>query len=112
MGKHQELARILDLQVERVVADPAQQAEYLRQLARLGEGPLRDLPRARQSWEQLSDLLPSDAEALEALARIYTAEEDWTTLVRRSSSARSRWPRSRGAPSSWACCAPRSSTTS
>jgi tetratricopeptide (TPR) repeat protein len=82
LGRFQELARVLDLQVERVVADAAQQAEYLRQLARLVEGPLRDLPRARKSWEQLLDLLPTDAETLEALARISTAEGDWPTLVR------------------------------
>jgi tetratricopeptide (TPR) repeat protein len=82
LSRFQELSRVLDLQVERVVADAAQQAEYLRQLARLVEGPLRDLPRARRSWEQLLDLLPTDAETLEALSRISTAEGDWPTLVR------------------------------
>ena len=68
LNKWEDLARILDLQVERVVADPAQQAEYLRQLARLVEGQLRDLGRARHTWEALLDLLPSDVEALESLA--------------------------------------------
>lgn len=82
MEKPAELARILDLQIERVVADPAAQGEYLRALARLTEGTLRDVPRARKSWEQLCELLPGDAEALEALARIYTGEGDWATLVR------------------------------
>lgn len=82
LGRFQDLARILDLQVERVVADPAKQAEYLRQLARLVEGPLRDLARARKCWEDLLDLLPTDDETLEALARICTTEEDWPTLVR------------------------------
>ena len=81
VGAFQELARVLDLQVERVVADPNQQAEYLRQLSRLVEGPLRDLPRARRSWEDLLDLLPTDAEALEAVARIATGEGDWPTVV-------------------------------
>ena len=60
---------------------PRAQAEYLRQLARLVEGPLRDLPRARRSWEELLELLPTDEEALEALARIATGAEDWPTLV-------------------------------
>ena len=82
LGKYHDLARIMDMQVERVVADSSRQAEFLRQLARLVEGPLRELPRARKSWEQLLELMPTDAEALEALARICTAEEDWHALVR------------------------------
>ncbi len=82
LGRFPDLARVLDMQVERVIADAAQQAEYLRQLARLVEGPLADLPRARRSWEQLLDLLPTDAESLDAMARISTSEADWPTLVR------------------------------
>jgi tetratricopeptide (TPR) repeat protein len=82
LEKPAELARVLDLQVERVVADPAAQAEYMRALARLCEQTLRDVPRARRCWEQLCEILPGDAESLEALARIYTGEGDWATLVR------------------------------
>jgi tetratricopeptide (TPR) repeat protein len=82
VNKFPELARILDLQVERVIGDPASQAEYLRQLARLCEGPLRDVRRAQGGWEQLSELLPTDAETLDALARIYSSQEDWDELVR------------------------------
>jgi golgin subfamily B member 1 len=82
LGRHEDLARVLDMEVERVIADAAAQAEYLRQLARLVEGALNDVPRARKAWEQLSDLLPTDTEALEALARLYTAEKDWPMLVR------------------------------
>src|SRR6185437_6879191 len=33
LGRHEDLARVLDMEVERVVADPAAQAEYLRHLA-------------------------------------------------------------------------------
>src|SRR5204863_6674248 len=62
LGKHPELARILDLQVERVVGDPAAQAEYQRTLARLCEETMRDVPRARRAWEQLCEILPGDAE--------------------------------------------------
>ena len=65
-----------------MVADSAEQAEYLRQLARLVEGQLHDLARARRAWEQLLDLLPTDGESLDALARIAHAESDWPTLVR------------------------------
>ncbi len=82
LGRHADLARVLDMEVERVVADSAAQAEYLRHLARLVEGSLHDIARARKSWEQLSDLLPTDAEALEALSRLYSTEQDWQMLVR------------------------------
>jgi tetratricopeptide (TPR) repeat protein len=81
LNHYEDLARILDLQVERVVADPAKQAEYLRQLARLVEGQLRDLGRARHTWESLLDLIPTDAEALDSLARIYNSQADWISLV-------------------------------
>jgi tetratricopeptide (TPR) repeat protein len=82
LERFEDLARVLDMEVERVVADAAQQADFLRQLARLCEGTLGDRSRARKAWEQLSDLLPTDAEALDALARLYTAEESWPLLVR------------------------------
>jgi tetratricopeptide (TPR) repeat protein len=81
LNQFENLARVLDLQVERVVADPAQQAEFLRQLARLVEGQLHDLGRARHTWEQLLDLLPTDGEALASLARIYNSQADWIPLV-------------------------------
>jgi len=82
LNRYEDLARILDLQVERVVADPAQQAEYLRQLARLVEGQLGDLGRARHTWDQMLDLLPNDNEALDSLARIFNSQADWQALVR------------------------------
>ncbi|MDB4980617.1 MAG: Tetratricopeptide 2 repeat protein, partial [Myxococcales bacterium] len=82
LGKPAELARILDLQVERLVGDPAAQAEQLRALARLTEEPLRDVARTRRAWEQLCELLPGDEESLTALSRIYTGDGDWATLVR------------------------------
>jgi len=82
LNRFEDLARILDLQVERVVADSAQQAEFLRQLARLVESQLHDLGRARHTWEQLLDLLPTDREALDSLARIFNSQADWNSLVR------------------------------
>ena len=82
LGQPGELARVLDLQVERLVADPAAQAEPLRALARLAESQLGDVARARRAWEQLSEILPGDDEALDALARITASEGDWATLVR------------------------------
>ncbi len=93
LGRHEDLARVLDMEVERVIADASEQADYLRQLARLVEGTIADRARARKAWEQLADLLPTDAEALEALARLYTAEEAWRCWSV-SSNGRPRWPRS------------------
>ncbi|HEX3695474.1 MAG TPA: tetratricopeptide repeat protein [Polyangia bacterium] len=77
-----ELARVLDLQVERLSAEPAQQAECVRRLALLSEGPLHDLPRAQKYWETLIELSPTDGEALDALSRIYENDGDWATLIR------------------------------
>jgi tetratricopeptide (TPR) repeat protein len=82
LARHEDLARVLDMEVERVVADAAEQADFLRQLARLVEGTLGDGTRARKAWEQLADLLPTDAEALDALSRLYTVQEMWPLLVR------------------------------
>jgi tetratricopeptide (TPR) repeat protein len=82
LGRHADLARVLDLQIDRVVADPAQQAEYLRRLGRLAETEVHDVARALKAWEQVSELLPTDPEALEALARLYTSSEDWPALVK------------------------------
>ncbi|HVR64296.1 MAG TPA: tetratricopeptide repeat protein [Polyangia bacterium] len=76
-----ELGRILDLQVERLASEPAQQAACLRRLALLCEGPLGDVPRALKHWEALSALAPADGEALEALARIYERDGEWGALV-------------------------------
>ncbi|MEO8212768.1 MAG: hypothetical protein ABI560_06235, partial [Myxococcales bacterium] len=82
LEQRQDLARILDAQVDRLVGDPRQQAEYLRQLAILAETHLDDWRRAQRAWESLLELLPADAGALDALARIYAEGEEWGTLVK------------------------------
>ena len=82
LERHADLARVLDMQVDRVVADPKEQAAYLRKLAALAEGPLNDIRRAQRSWENICEVLPTDTEALDALSRIYSGEGDWATLVR------------------------------
>ena len=105
-NRYEDLARVLDLQVERVVADPAQQAEYLRQLARLVEGPLHDLARARHTWEQLLDLLPTDAEALDALARIFNSRGRLADAGPDPRAADAAGRGARAAPSTSACSAP------
>ena len=82
LDRYEDLARVLDAQIERLVADPPQQAEHQRRLAELCEGPLGDVRRAEQAWRALLETLPSDVQALESLARIYSANEDWPTLAR------------------------------
>ncbi|HET6148528.1 MAG TPA: tetratricopeptide repeat protein [Polyangia bacterium] len=82
LERHADLARVLDMQVDRAVADPMEQAAYLRRLAALAEGPLHDIRRAQRCWENICEILPADTDALDALSRIYTGEGDWATLVR------------------------------
>jgi tetratricopeptide (TPR) repeat protein len=82
LERHADLARVLDMQVDRAVADPMEQAAYLRRLAALAEGPLHDMRRAQRCWENICEILPADTEALDSLSRIYTGEGDWATLVR------------------------------
>ncbi|HXI59903.1 MAG TPA: hypothetical protein VNO55_27740, partial [Polyangia bacterium] len=77
-----ELARILDLQVERLSGEPGQQAECVRRLALLAEGPLNDPPRAQKYWQALTDLVPGDNEAWESLSRIHENDGDWGSLIR------------------------------
>jgi tetratricopeptide (TPR) repeat protein len=81
LGRHADLARVLDAQVEAAEGDPARASAALRQLARLAGDHLNDSMRAQRAWEELSRLYPSDSEALEALSRIYAARGDWRTLV-------------------------------
>ena len=81
LDKGADLARVLDLQVERLADDPARQAEYLRSLAQLAGGTLREPRRALRAWEALLEILPADPEALEAVARLYTERSDWSALA-------------------------------
>lgn len=82
MERPAELARVLDMQIERLVDDPAAQAEFLRRLAKLADGALKEPRRAQRAWESLCEVLPADPEALEALSRIYGDKGDWGALVR------------------------------
>lgn len=81
IGRPDDLARVLDLQIARLRPDPATQAEYLRRLARLAQDPLEQKARARRAWEDLLEILPSAGEALEALTGLYRDFEDYAALV-------------------------------
>ena len=82
LERHNDLARILDAQVDRLVGDPQKQAEYLQRLADVVEAKLGDKRRAQRAWEARLEILPADSTTLDALARIYGETEDWGTLVR------------------------------
>ncbi len=75
-----ELARVLELRIERVADDPAAQSEFLRRLARLAQSALAQPDRAQKAWEYLQKTLPNDAEALAALTGLYRAGAAWRRL--------------------------------
>jgi tRNA U34 5-carboxymethylaminomethyl modifying GTPase MnmE/TrmE len=70
LGRPQDLARVREMQIERLADDPATQAEYLRRLARLSTDVLQQPARALRAWENLVRVLPADREALDALGGV------------------------------------------
>ena len=80
-GRHEDLARTLDMQITALAADPSARAEFLRRLARLAGDALKQTPRAQQAWQDLLKIVPGDREALEALSAIASAQSDWATLA-------------------------------
>lgn len=81
VGRHEDLARILDLKVKARDGDPAGQVEALRRLARLANGELKEPHRAEDAWEALLKIQPADREALEALSSIAADMGDFTNLA-------------------------------
>jgi tetratricopeptide (TPR) repeat protein len=80
-GRHEDLARTLDMQITALAADPSAQVELLRRLARLAGDALKQTPRAQQAWQDLLKIMPGDREALEALSAIASTQSDWATLA-------------------------------
>ncbi|MBK8012816.1 MAG: tetratricopeptide repeat protein [Deltaproteobacteria bacterium] len=56
-------------------------AVFLRELARLYDGPAADAGRARHAWSTLAELAPNDEEALAALERLHGAGDDPEALA-------------------------------
>jgi len=81
LGRHEDVARVLDLKVKALTGDPAAQAETLRRLARLASGELKETSRAEDAWDALLKLQPTDREALEALSSIATDMGDFAALT-------------------------------
>jgi tetratricopeptide (TPR) repeat protein len=81
LGKPEDLARVLEQQIQRSAGDPAAQAECLRRLARLASESLEQPARAQRAWEDLLKVLPTDREALEELTLAYEGKGEWRALV-------------------------------
>ncbi|HEV8323651.1 MAG TPA: tetratricopeptide repeat protein, partial [Myxococcota bacterium] len=61
--------------------DPELRAELCGHVARAYETKLGDRPQAAAWYRKLLDADPEDAAAVEALERVYVAQEDWRALV-------------------------------
>ncbi len=81
LGRHEDLARVLELRVKAKTGDPTAQAETLRRLARLTNSELKQTSRSEDAWEALLRLQPADKEALEALSSIAADMGDFATLA-------------------------------
>jgi tetratricopeptide (TPR) repeat protein len=82
LGRDAELADALTAELAEASPEPARQAELLRTLARLAEGPLHDPERAITAWDGLVREVPDDPEGWEALARLYRANDHLVGLER------------------------------
>jgi tetratricopeptide (TPR) repeat protein len=80
-GRHEDLARVLDLQQHALSGDPVAAAEIRRRLARLTGNELKQTERAEENWQELLKLVPDDREALEALSAIAEVRSEWTSLA-------------------------------
>ncbi|MBN2574752.1 MAG: tetratricopeptide repeat protein [Deltaproteobacteria bacterium] len=79
-GRTVELCETLEKHAEAVVEAPRREA-LIRRVAGLCEAPLADLPKAITAWRAVLELDQMNVEALDALARLYAATEDWQNLV-------------------------------
>jgi golgin subfamily B member 1 len=77
---HEELASLLAEVADRARDENARGNLY-RTLARVAQTPLNETPRAIAAWRKVLEAIPSDSEALEALARIYREIGDGDALL-------------------------------
>jgi golgin subfamily B member 1 len=78
-GSLDELADVYEAAAAGAPGDVA--ADLLRRAARVREGEVKDRPAAIAAWKRVLDLLPDDGEALEALARLYSATSSARELL-------------------------------
>lgn len=77
---HEELSRIYESRIEATL-DSEVERGLVRRLARLYDVKLAQQEKAIQTWQAVIQGEPYDAEALEALDRLYTARENWGSLI-------------------------------
>lgn len=58
-----------------------ERADIYAKMARLSEEKLNDVEKAKELWREVLDIRGEDPEALQALGRIYFAQENWRELV-------------------------------
>lgn len=82
LGMWAQLADLLeDMARDLGYGEESTQEEHLRRLARVADGRLRDPDRALAAWRAVSEMQPTDQEALAALARLHYQQEDWENLA-------------------------------
>ncbi|MEX1364225.1 MAG: hypothetical protein AB1Z98_13955, partial [Nannocystaceae bacterium] len=80
-GRYEELGTMLHKAASSGQTPEIRQVDYLLRLAHLAESSLDDLEVARSSFERVLVSRPAHRGALEALVRLYRAEQDWKPLV-------------------------------
>jgi|GEM_PF-1515908 len=79
-ARTEELCETLEKHAE-VVVEAQKREALIRRVAALYESPLGDLAKSIASWRAVLDIDQENPEALDALARLYAATEDWQSLV-------------------------------
>ncbi len=79
-GRWQELARTLELLLERMTT-PLARSNLLRELGKVAKDRLGDVAQARKALEQALALDPEDATTLVELARLCEKDQDWSRAV-------------------------------
>lgn len=80
-GRYEELGTMLHKAASSSQTPEIRQVDYLLRLAHLAESSLDDMEVARSSFEKVLRSRPDHRGALEALVRLYRAEQDWKPLV-------------------------------
>ncbi len=79
-GRHAELCEILGKHIE-ITREPAERATLTKRTAVLYEQVLKLRDEAVEAWRAVLELDDSDEDALDALIRLYIADESWRSLL-------------------------------
>ncbi len=78
-GRWEDLVDVLGTQA-RFAANPATEAQIRRQMAQILDDKLGALDRAVDAWVAVADLVPTDGNALGALAAVHRKRQDWLSV--------------------------------